>query len=111
VDGKTLFAAGGDNRIRSWSISAAAKEGTNKILTSRFAHEGGILSLALSRDGKWLASTATDQSLKIWNTADLSEKMLLEKQPDWSSALVFTDQQQIVAGRIDGTWSIYSAAQ
>jgi sugar lactone lactonase YvrE/mono/diheme cytochrome c family protein len=107
ADGKTLFAAGGDNRIRVWAISAAAKEGTNKILTSRFAHEGGLLNLALSADGKLLASTAMDKTLKLWNTSDLTEKLLLEKQPDWSSALAFTDQAQLIAGRVDGTWSVY----
>jgi sugar lactone lactonase YvrE/mono/diheme cytochrome c family protein len=107
TDGKTLFGAGADNRIRIWSISAGAKEGTNKIVTSRFAHEGGILSLALSADGRLLASTATDKTLKLWNAADLTEKRLLEKQPDWSSALVFTTKPQLVAGRIDGTLGIY----
>ena len=107
ADGKTLFGAGADNRIRVWSISAGAKEGTNKIVTSRFAHEGGILSLALSADGRLLASTATDRTLKLWNAADLSERRLLEKQPDWSSALVFTSKPQLVAGRIDGTLGIY----
>jgi WD40 repeat protein len=109
ADGKTLFAGGGDNRIRVWSISAAAKEGTNKILTSRFAHEGGILNLALSADGKLLASTSTDKSLKLWSAADLTEKMPLEKQPDWSPALAFTDKAQLVAGRIDGSLSLYSS--
>lgn len=111
ADGKTLFAAGGDNRIRAWAISTAAKEGTNKILTSRFAHEGGILNLALSADGKRLASTATDKTLKLWNTADLTEKLLLEKQPDWTSSLTFTDKAQLIAGRVDGTWSVYEAAK
>lgn len=110
ADGKQLFAAGGDNRIRLWSISADAREGTNKILTSRFAHEGGILSLALSADGQMLASTSTDKSLKIWSTADLTEKVPLEKQPDWSSALVFTDKAQLVAGRVDGSLGIYESA-
>jgi WD40 repeat protein/mono/diheme cytochrome c family protein len=110
ADGKQLFAAGSDNRIRLWNISANAKEGTNKILTSRFAHEGGILRLALSLDGKLLASTSTDKSLKLWNTADLTEKLLLEKQPDWSSALAFTDKTQLVAGRIDGTLNLYESA-
>ncbi|WP_395750446.1 c-type cytochrome domain-containing protein [Prosthecobacter sp.] len=109
ADGKHLFAAGGDNRIRQWNISADAKEGTNKIITSRFAHEGGILNLALSMDGHLLASTSTDKSLKIWNTADLTEKIPLEKQPDWSSALAFTDKAQLVAGRVDGSLSIYES--
>ncbi len=111
ADGKQLFAAGSDNRIRLWNISADAKEGTNKIVTSRFAHEGGILRLALSLDGKLLASTSTDKSLKLWSTADLTEKLPLEKQPDWSSALAFTDKAQLIAGRVDGTWSVYEAAK
>ncbi|MDB6003641.1 MAG: translocation protein TolB [Prosthecobacter sp.] len=110
ADGKQLFAAGGDNRIRVWQISADAKEGTNKIITSRFAHEGGILNLALSIDGTLLASTSTDKSLKLWNTADLTEKTPLEKQPDWSPAVAFTDKAQLVAGRVDGSLSIYESA-
>jgi WD40 repeat protein/mono/diheme cytochrome c family protein len=109
ADGKQLFAAGGDNRIRLWNISADAKEGTNKIVTSRFAHEGGILRLALSMDGRLLASTSTDKSLKLWSAADLIEKLPLEKQPDWSSALAFTDKAQLVAGRIDGSVSVYES--
>ncbi len=109
VDGKTLFGAGGDNRIRVWAISASAKEGTNKILTSRFAHEGGILNLALSGDGKLLASTATDKTLKLWNTADLTEKLPLEKQLDWSPGLAFTEKAQLIAGRVDGTWDVYES--
>ena len=109
ADGKQLFAAGSDNRIRLWNISADAKEGTNKIVTSRFAHEGGILRLALSLDGKLLASTSTDKSLKLWSTADLTEILPLEKQPDWSSALAFTDKAQLVAGRIDGSFSVYES--
>ena len=73
----------------------------------RFAHEGGILNLALSGDGRLLASTATDKTLKLWNASDLTERRLLEKQPDWSSALAFTDRSRLVAGRIDGTLGVY----
>jgi len=109
ADGKQLFAAGADNRIRLWNISAEAKEGTNSIVTSRFAHEGGILNLALSADGKLLGSTATDKSLKLWNTADLTEKQSIEKQPDWTSALAFTDKSQLIAGRVDGSLALYES--
>lgn len=109
ADGKQLFAAGSDNRIRLWNISADAKEGTNKIVTSRFAHEGGILRLALSLNGKMLASASTDKSLKIWNTADLTEILPLEKQPDWAPAIAFTDKAQLAAGRIDGSLNLYES--
>ena len=36
------------------SVSAAAKEGTNRVLESKFAHEGAILGLAWSGGGvRW----------------------------------------------------------
>lgn len=106
-DGKHLFAAGQDNRIRVWSVSMAAKEGTNTILTSRYAHEGGILGLALSADGALLASSAVDRSMKLWNPADLTEKLLLEKQPDWAPALAFDEKSQLITGRVDGSLGVY----
>jgi WD40 repeat protein/mono/diheme cytochrome c family protein len=106
-DGKKLFGAGADNRIRIWSISPTAKEGTNKIETARFAHEGAILNLALSADGTMLASSAADKSVKVWSTADLTEKFVLEKQPDWPQALAFANKTQFVTARKDGTYSIY----
>ncbi len=110
ADGRQLFAAGGDNRIRAWAISADAKEGTNKIITTLFAHEGTILSLALSQDGKLLASTSTNKSLKIWNASGLTEKLSLEAQPDWTSALAFTDKARLIAGRVDGSLALYESA-
>ncbi len=106
ADGKRLYGAGADNRIRVWSISATAAEGTNRLLESRYSHEGCILGLARSADGKWLASSASDKSVKIWELAGLSEKQLLARQPDWTHALAFTDQMQLITGRVDGSLSI-----
>ncbi len=108
-DGKQLFAGGADNRIRIWTISMEAKEGTNALSTARFAHEGGILNLTRSGDGTLLASAATDRSLKIWQTSDLTEKQVLEKQPDWAPGLVFADKNQLVAGRVDGSLAVYDS--
>src|SRR4030095_15451247 len=44
-DGTRLAAAGVDNRIRVWQITPNAKEGTNPLLASIFAHETPILRL------------------------------------------------------------------
>lgn len=109
-DGQQLFGAGMDSRIRVWQISASAKEGSNSILTSRFAHEGGILGISLSRDGKLLASSATDRSMKIWDATSLTERWVLEKQPDWSPALAFTEKAGLLAGRADGSLGAYDSA-
>jgi len=110
LDGKQLLGVGMDSRIRVWQISASAKEGSNSITTSRFAHEGGIVGLALSRNGALLASSATDRSMKVWDVASLTERWVLEKQPDWTPALAFADKTTLFSGRADGTLGVYDTA-
>ncbi len=110
ADGKKLFAGGVDNRIRIWSISATAVEGSNPILESKFAHEGAILRLAVSSDGKMLLSSAEDRAVKLWDTAEMNEKILLERQPDWCAGLTFaSNNKTIVVGRLDGSMGFYDA--
>ncbi|HVY68348.1 MAG TPA: c-type cytochrome domain-containing protein [Verrucomicrobiae bacterium] len=108
-DGKRLATGGGDNRIRIYEISAEAKEGSNTLQLSQFAHEGAILRLAFSADGKTLLSAADDKTVKLFNTADFTERLAFERQPDWPSAAAFLGSDQSVAiGRQDGTLEIYS---
>jgi mono/diheme cytochrome c family protein/sugar lactone lactonase YvrE len=108
-DGKTVAAGGVDNRIRIWSVSARALEGTNKLLQTRYAHEGGLLSLVYAADGKSLVTSAADRTVKIWNAADIKELHLLEKQSDWSPGLAILDTGKLVVGRLDGNLALYDA--
>lgn len=106
-DGKTVVAGGADNRIRVWSVTSSALEGSNKILATRFAHEGTILNLAFSADGKTLISTASNRSVKLWDVATLTEREVLDKQTDWSPAVALLDGNRFAIGRLDGTLSLY----
>jgi len=109
-DGKLVAAGGVDNRIRLWSVSADAREGTNPLLSSSFAHEGALLKLAWSADGKSILSSADDRTVKLWNAPDLSPRLVLETQSDWPTALAFTEGDKSVAvGRLDGGFQIYDA--
>jgi len=109
--GDRLLAAGVDNRVRAWRISDSAKEGTNTLLVSRFAHEGAILQLTFSADGSRLATSADDRSVKLWTGDDITPRAPLEKQSDWPTALTFAlDGKAVVAGRLDGTFAVYDAA-
>ena len=105
-DGSRVLGAGADNRVRNWLVSPEAKEGTNRILQSVFAHEGQILRLAFSPDGRTLASSADNGTVKLWNAADLSIRHALPPLPDWPTALALTDALLLV-GRLDGTVEAY----
>jgi hypothetical protein len=110
-DGRLVAAGGVDNRIRLWAVSADAKEGTNPLKSSSFAHEGAILRLAWSADGRTLLSSADDRTVKVWNAPDMSPRRVLEAQPDWPTALAFALDDKVAAvGRLDGTVQLYELA-
>ena len=108
--GDRVYAAGVDNRIRAWRITADAKEGSNPLLTSRFAHEGAILQLRFSADGTALFSSADDRTVKSWNSDDLASLLVLEKQLDWPTAISpALDGRALAVGRLDGGIAFYDA--
>jgi WD40 repeat protein len=108
-DGQHVIAGGVDSRIRVWQISPTAKEGTNILIESLFAHDGPIVRLAVSRDGHWIASSSEDRTMKIWDAARFTQVEKLADQSDWTTALAIApDNRTIAAGRMDGSLSISS---
>lgn len=110
-DGSLILAGGADNRIRAWRLGEAAREGTNTLVQSRFAHDGEILALAVSPDGATLASAASNRSVKLWRLPELAESAVLGEQSDWPSALAFDPSgTKLLVGRLDGTASLYEVS-
>ncbi|MGL5098209.1 MAG: c-type cytochrome domain-containing protein, partial [Planctomycetia bacterium] len=110
-DGKKLYAGGVDNRIRQWEVSPTGKEGSNRLVEAKFAHDRPIVRLELSLDGRVLASSGEDRRVKLWDLEPLRERAVLETQPDWAAALAFTaDGKSLAVGRFDGALAFYDAA-
>ena len=110
-DGSRLAAAGVDNRIRVWRITGDAKEGTNPLLVSKFAHETPVLRIVWSADGRLLASSGEDRLVKVWDAGSMTIVETLPKQSDWASGLSISGDGGLIAiGRVDGTVGTHSLA-
>jgi WD40 repeat protein len=102
-DGRRIFAAGADNRIRIWNLLSRNKAKINPLLVSRFAHEQAISRIALSADGKLLASSAEDGTLRVWRAFPLEPLQTMSRQSSQVTSLAFVGQKQIFVTRLDGT--------
>jgi len=110
-DGSRLAAAGVDNRIRVWRVTPVAKEGSNPLLESVFAHETPVLRLVWSADGRTIATCGEDRLVKLWNADTLTIRQTLPKQSDWASGLAISAKADSLAvGRIDGSLEAYPLA-
>jgi DNA-binding beta-propeller fold protein YncE len=111
-DGRSVVAGGVDNRIRLWNVTADAKENTNLLATSQFAHEAAILELAFSRDGQTLVSAGEDKQIQIWDFPSMTLRGTLEVQPDWPAALAISpDGTTLYVSRLDGSEAEYPLAR
>ncbi len=68
------------------------------------------MALAWSGDGKTIATSGEDRRVKLWHAGDVTERIVLESQPDVADALAFAaDSKRLAAGRLDGTLAVYNA--
>jgi WD40 repeat protein len=102
--GRFVAAAGLDKSIRIWALEAKS----GRMLKAQIAHEDAILKLAWSPDGTMLVSSSADKSIKVFRVPDLTEIRSIAPQSDWVYGLDFApDGKTMVAGRYDGTFTVY----
>jgi eukaryotic-like serine/threonine-protein kinase len=106
-DGRWLAAGAGDlgragpSSVRVWDLTAGNPASTEKVLRG---HAGGVLSVAFSLDGQWLATGSKDE-IRLWdltarNPSDSSRTMPVEKGRVLS--LAFSPNGRSIFARIDG---------
>jgi WD40 repeat protein len=107
-DGETVYAAGGEAGIvgivRSWKTS----DGT--ALRSFEGHTDAAYALAVSPDGKFIATGAYDQKIRLWDTATGKEVALLKGHNGAVNGLSFRPDGKVLASasadRTVKLWSI-----
>ena len=103
-DGQHVLAGGADRRIHQWRFVSREAPALNPVVTARFAHEAGIVSMALSHDGRHLVTAAIDRSLKQWRLPELQEVASWTGQSDVVGALAMDHSgDRILVARMDGS--------
>ncbi|MEY3547217.1 MAG: hypothetical protein RLZZ313_1579, partial [Verrucomicrobiota bacterium] len=103
-DGQHVLAVGADRRIHQWRFVSREAPALNPVVTARFAHEAGIVSMVLSRDGRHLVTGAIDRSLKQWRLPELQEVASWSGQSDVAAALAMDRSgDRVLVARMDGS--------
>ncbi|MEO6739927.1 MAG: DUF1549 domain-containing protein, partial [Chthoniobacteraceae bacterium] len=99
-DGKQLIAA--DGRISEEGTLRIIEAATGTVAASWVAHSDSIFDLALSRDGKLLATAGGDKLVKIWDLAKHKEIARLEGHTAQVLAVAFDEKAaQLISGGAD----------
>jgi WD40 repeat protein len=101
ADGKTVIAAGGmngDGILRFFDPAA------RKQVRQIYAHKGGALCMALSKNGNLLATGGFDRVIRFWNPETMAELGKLFEQTSRVNAIALSPDGDTVAwGTFNGT--------
>ena len=106
-DGNELYLGSMDSAI--YIVDLRPEKMTNKP-QSLGGHRDHVMALAVSPDGRTLASASADGTIKLWNRATLG--LMLELQPPVNSSVLCIgfagDGHQLAAGLINGQVAVWS---
>ncbi|VDO03820.1 unnamed protein product [Rodentolepis nana] len=98
-DTKYIFSGGKDASIIKWNVNDFSKtkivRGGRKGSSSLY-HTGPVLAIAISDDGKYLATGSADHSIIIWNPDTLELLFRLQRHRSPVTALSFQRQSHMM---------------
>ena len=111
ADGRLIATGGSDRRLRVYSRRLAAGESPNdhRPLWTSAPHARGIARIAMSSNGKWIATGCPDGSVQLFNTAS--------PEPSWKlstlarvTALDFASDKTLAVGLESGSVRVIDVA-
>ncbi len=102
--GRQIAAAGADKSLRVWNVTASG--GT--LARAAIAHNGAVLRVVYSRDGKKLYTASEDKTVKQWDANTLAEQRMFPAQTDWPQGLAISpDDHTLAVACHDGALTLY----
>jgi WD40 repeat protein len=92
ADGKAVFSAGDDGIIRLYDID------TGKEIRQYKGHEGKVDQLAISPDGRTLASKSVDKTIRFWDVEKAQEKLKIADAQPTKKLEFSTDGKKLALG-------------
>ncbi len=103
-DGRQVAAGGVDRSLRVWNVGATS----GRLARAAFAHEGPIIRVLFTPDGSGIVTTSEDRMVKLWDAAELVERKVYERQPDWAQGIALNrDGSRLAVSRYDGSLAVY----
>jgi WD40 repeat protein len=104
-DGKRLYAAVGDGSVRVWEVPSK-----NQVHTWMNLHRGGIWGMALSPDGKMLATGGQDHFARLLDTENFKVLHESEHPADVNGVVFSHDNKTLLTGCGDAAIRIFDVA-
>jgi WD40 repeat protein len=110
-DKSTVFTADSWGQARAWTYAAEKAQPKWKVEN---AHDGWVRDLAVSRDGKLVATCGMDRHACVWAAADGKKLHGFAHSEDLFSVAIHPDTKSVVAGDLKGNvlqWDLASGKQ
>jgi WD40 repeat protein len=102
---KTILTGGGDNQISVWA------DASPNAIRSLAGHTGPVYDVAISPDGKLVASASADQTIRIWDAATGAQVRAMSGSVGAVYAIDFNaDGTQLASGGADGILRLWNVA-
>jgi WD40 repeat protein/serine/threonine protein kinase len=91
--------------LKVWDVA------TGKVICSLVGHSGPIWDLAFSPDGKSLASSSLDRTVRLWDVSTWQTRHVLRGHTDYTAGVAFSpDSRLLASGSGDRTLKVWDAA-